>query len=168
MNTSNANTSATATNTSIEPLTYDFMNQNTFDENQSQVQHYSIINMNDNTQYDGYAILPNNVTTTVQNQNNVFSYVDLYPEPLVNLENNTFVDNNDPNLENVYVMMNVQQQEQQQQHHQQSNDGDINNINNNINNQNQEYTINYLNNAIVDFNNLNIPIPELVRSYNEM
>ena len=142
------------------------MNQNAFDENQSQTQHYPIINMNDNTQYDGYAILQNNVTTTVQNQNNVFSYVDLYPEPLVNMENNTFVDNNDPNLENVYVMMNVQQQ----QHQQQNTDEDINNIHNNINinNQNQEYIINYFNNTIVDFNNLNMPIPELVRSYNEM
>ena len=119
--------------------------------------------MNDNTQYDGYSILQNNVTTTVQNQNNVFSYVDLYPEPLVNMENNTFVDNNDPNLENVYVTMNEHHEQQQ------NTDEDINNINNNIINQVQEYTIiNYLNNENVILNDLNIPIPELVRSYNEM
>lgn len=148
MSTSNTiNTDNNATTTiSIHPLDFEYMNQNTFEENHNhyhhQTEHYPIINMNDNTQYDGYTILQNNVTTTVQNQNNVISYVDLQPEPLVNMENNTFVDNNDPALENVYVMMNVTT--------------DNNNTENN--NEDGQYE--------VDINNMNLAIPQLMRSGN--
>ena len=157
------------------PLTYDHqtnpnstqhvsVSSNTFLPDQEEEHHHpvfnsnSIINMNDNTIYDGYSILEQDVSPSIQNQNNVFSYVDIYPEPLINSENNTFIDNNDPELENVYVMLH-------------SNIDNITNINdNNIDHDNN--TNIYDNNdedihaEQFDLNNMNLPIPRLMRSHN--
>lgn len=123
--------------------------------------------------YNEYAILENNITNNIVNTNNVVDYVFVYPEPLINMNNNTYIDNNDPYLQNVYVNLNItnqynegnqgnqdeQQSQQSQQSHQYIND--INNLPQN----------DVINNVIMeedDLSNMVLPIPTLERSYNEM
>jgi hypothetical protein len=152
------------TNTNSNANQNESPNSNTLQSEHHQYHQYHeyhpIVNMNDNTIYDGYSILEQNVSTTTQNQNNVFSYLDLYPEPLINFDNNTFIDNNDPELENVYVML-----------HDNNNINNITNINNiNINNTNNMNTIhNNVPDIIaeqLDLNTMTLPRPQLTRSYN--
>ena len=117
--------------------------------------------------YNEYAILENNITNNIVNTNNVVDYVFVYPEPLINI-NNTYIDNNDPYLQDVYVNLNITNQDnegnqgnqdEQQQSHQYIND---------INNLPQNEVINNVIMEEDDLSNMVLPIPTLERSYNEM
>ena len=119
--------------------------------------------------YNEYAILENNITNDIVNTNNVVDYVFVYPEPLINMNNNTYIDNNDPYLQDVYVNLNITNQDNEcEQYEQQQPSHQSQQYNNDINNLPQNDVINNVIMEEDELSNMVLPIPTLERSYNEM